>query len=193
MGNYYHSKESVREYIKMAKGHDGRKIIPLLKEYLPAKSHVLEIGSGPGTDWQILQKSFITTGSDNSNEFLRHLSNTNPKGKFIQLDASSLLTELKFDAIYSNKVLHHLEDLALDNSIARQTEILNPGGIVCHTFWRGNDSETYNDLFVNYHSDTGLRSLFAKGFDTLLTKYYKEFEEGDSILYIGKKKKELPQ
>lgn len=172
----------------MATGFDGRNGISLLKEYLPAKSFVLELGSGPGTDWQILQKDYLTIGSDYSLEFLKHLSKTYPEGEFIHLDASSLLTELKFDAIYSNKVLHHLEDEDLESSIRRQAEILNPGGIVCHSFWRGEDSETYNELFVNYHSDTGLRELFEDRFEPLLIKYYKEFEDGDSILYIGKKK-----
>lgn len=192
MGDYYKTKKSVEEYIKMAKGHDGATIIVEFKNFLPAKAHVLEIGSGPGTDWSILQNYYKITGSDNSPEFLKRLNAKFPDGAFLPLEAATLKTDLKFDGIYSNKVLHHLEDEALGASIKRQSEILNPGGVVCHTFWRGEDSETYNDLFVNYHSDTGLRELFEDHFEPLLIKYYKEFEEGDSILYIGKKKKELP-
>ena len=190
MGKYYHTKESVKEYIKAASGHDGGEIITELKNFLPTKAHVLEIGSGPGTDWSILQNFYGTTGSDNSSEFLKHLNARFPDGAFLLLEASTLKTDLKFDGIYSNKVVHHLEDEALGASIKRQAEILNQGGVVCHTFWRGEDSETYNDLFVNYHSDTGLRELFEDRFEPLLIKYYKEFEKGDSILYIGKKKKE---
>ena len=192
MGDYYKTKKSVEEYIKMARGHDGGKIITELKNFLPAKAHVLEIGSGPGTDWSILQKYYEITGSDNSPEFLKRLTAKFPDEAFLLLEASTLKTDLKFDGIYSNKVLHHLEDEALGASINRQAEILNPGGVVCHTFWRGEDSETYNDLFVNYHSDTGLRELFEDRFEPLLIKYYKEFEKGDSILYIGKKKRALP-
>ncbi len=41
-----------------------------------------------------------------------------------------------FDAIYSNKVLHHLEDEHWRFHQATH-EILNPGGVVCHTFWKG--------------------------------------------------------
>ena len=188
MGEYYKTKKSVEEYIKAAEGHNGGEIISLLKEHLLENSHVLEIGSGPGTDWSILKKYYKATGSDYSPEFLKHLKASFPGGEFLHLDASTLKTDLKFDGIYSNKVLHHLEDEALGASIKRQAEILNPGGVVCHTFWRGEDSETYNDLFVNYHSDTGLRELFEDHFESLLIKYYKEFEQGDSILYIGKKK-----
>lgn len=191
MGRYYHTKESVEEYIKMAQGHDGKQIIARLKEQLPPGSHILEIGSGPGTDWKLLQKDYQVTGSDNSKEFLKHLHTNFPEGKFLELDAVSLNTKGLFDGIYSNKVLHHLEDEALKNSVKRQYEMLNPGGIVCHTFWHGQDSEIFNEMFVNYHTDDGIRLLFGEYFDHMLFHYYKEFEKGDSFLYIGKKRKGL--
>lgn len=190
MGKYYHTRESVKEYIKAAEGHNGALIIEELIKFLPEHSHVLEIGSGPGTDWQILKKNYKITGSDNSSEFLNHLNVSFPDGDFLLLDASTLETAGKFEGIYSNKVLHHLDDEALETSIKRQAEILKAGGIVCHTFWRGEGSESFKGLFVNYHSDTGLKSMFGEYFDPLLIKFYPEFEDGDSILYIGKKKKE---
>lgn len=188
MGDYYKTRESVEEYIKLATGHDGAKIIEELLRFLPAFSSILEIGSGPGTDWQILRKNYEVTGSDNSSAFLNHLRKSCPEGDFLLLDASTLRTDLTFDGIYSNKVLHHLEDEALEASIHRQAEILKPGGIVCHTFWKGKDSEIFNDLLVNYHTDTGLRELFEAQFEPLLIRYYQEFEKSDSLLYIGKKK-----
>lgn len=190
MGKYYHTKESVEEYIKMAQGHDGKQIIAKLKKHLPPGSQLLEIGSGPGTDWKLLKEHYKVLGSDQSQEFLNHLQASFPEGEFLKLDAESLLTDRFFDGIYTNKVLHHLEDEALQNSILRQYEILRPGGIVCHTFWYGQDSEIYNDLFVNYHSDTGVGMLFGDYFDPLLIQYYEEFEKGDSFLYIGKSKEE---
>ena len=188
MGKYYHTKESVEEYIRLAKGFDGKQIISLLKELLPSGSELLEIGSGPGKDWEILKAFYRVIGSDFSQEFLKHLRASYPGGEFIELDATTLQTGLTFDGIYSNKVLHHLEDEDLEGSVKRQFEILKPGGIVCHTFWKGEDSEIYNDLFVNYHTDAGIRTLFEDRFDPLLIRSYKEFEEGDSILYMGQKK-----
>ncbi len=190
MGKYYNTKESVDEYIKLALDHDGKQIIIQLKEFLPAGSGLLEIGSGPGTGWKILSEFYKVLGSDFSQEFLKHLRVSYPGGEFREMDATTLETDRTFDGIYSNKVLHHLEDEALEASIKRQSEVLNPGGIVCHTFWNGEDSEVYNDLFVNYHSDTGIRTLFEDHFDLLLIQFYKEFEKGDSILYIGKKKEQ---
>jgi len=189
MAKYYNTKESVEEYIKLALDHDGKQIIVRFKEFLPAGSDLLEIGSGPGTGWKILSEFYNVVGSDYSQEFLKHLRASYPDGEFIELDAATLDTDRTFDGIYSNKVLHHLEDEALEASIKRQFEILNPGGLVCHTFWKGEDFEIYNDLFVNYHTDTGISILFKDRFDPLLLKFYKEFEEGDSILYIGRKKK----
>jgi len=190
MGKYYHTKESVEEYIRSARGHDGRQVIAKLREHLPEDSLVLEIGSGPGTDWKLLQKHYRVVGSDQSREFLKHLRTSIPEGEFLALDAASLDTGRLFHGIYSNKVLHHLEDQTLAYSVKRQYEILHPGGIVCHTFWYGQDSEIYNDLFINYHNEESICKLFGNYFDPLRIKFYKESETGDSFLYIGKKKEE---
>jgi trans-aconitate methyltransferase len=188
VGAYYHTKESVEEYIKMAEGHNGSGLIARLKEFLPEGSTLLEIGSGPGTDWRLLNPFYKVTGSDYSLEFLKRLRTENPEGEFLELDASTLETDRRFGGIYSNKVLHHLEDDALEFSIKRQHELLLPGGIVCHSFWKGEDTEIYNELFVNYHSDEGIKVLFDNHFIPLLIHFYQEFEKADSILYIGKKK-----
>jgi len=48
-----------------------------------------------------------------------------------------LKIEKKFDAIYSNKVLHHLITNDSRTSIQKQKEILNPCGILFHFFGDG--------------------------------------------------------
>ena len=185
---YYQTRDSILEYIDMARGYDGRYIISRLKGYLSLKSEVLEIGSGPGTDWNILNEYYTITGSDNSKEFLKHLTENNPEGKFIYLDAVSLSTKLKFDAIYSNKVLHHLTDEELETSIARQYEILNSRGVICHSFWAGEGSETHNGIFLNHQTIKRLRGFFAQDFEIQANEHYKEFEPGDSVFLTGIKK-----
>ena len=45
----------------MAHGHHGGKHILKLKKFLPPGASVLEIGSGPGTDWKILNKNYRVT------------------------------------------------------------------------------------------------------------------------------------
>jgi len=188
-GAYYNTKESVREYIKHAKGFNGIQLIERLQKVLPIDSVLLEIGSGPGTDWEILKKSYDVIGSDNSKEFLTHLISEYPNESFLELDAITLKTNKTFDGIYSNKVLHHLRDNELTNSIKRQYEILNPSGIVCHSFWKGEGSEVFKGLFVNYHTETTLKVFYQTHFEILLIETYKEFEDGDSLLIIAKKNK----
>lgn len=186
--DYYNRKESVDQYIKMAKDVNGEDLIKKLIQFLPSDSTVLEIGSGPGTDWKILSEIYNVIGSDNSPEFLKRLSANNPKGSFCELDAITLTTKQKFDGIYSNKVLHHLTDKELKLSVLRQAEILNPYGIICHSFWRGEGSEVFNGLFVNNHSEKNLNSFLGELFEIQLLDTYAEFEEGDSILLIAKRK-----
>ncbi|MDH3648248.1 MAG: class I SAM-dependent methyltransferase [Saprospiraceae bacterium] len=187
VGEYYKTKESVVDYIQLAKDVSGKQLIEKLEQVLPPNSVLLEIGSGPGTDWKILERSYNVTGSDNSIEFLNYLISEYPNGEFLELDAISLMIDKKFDGIYSNKVLHHLNDDELENSIKRQFEILRSNGIVCHSFWRGEGSEVFKGLFVNYHDEEDLRGFYDDYFKILLLQRYQEFEEEDSLLLIARR------
>jgi hypothetical protein len=149
---------------------------------------LLEIGSGPGSDWKILSEFYNVFGSDYSSEFLNHLISENPKGEFLELDAMTLNTYKKFDGIYSNKVLHHLEDFALIYLVKRQYKILNPKGIICHYFWKGQGSKIFKGLFVNYHDSVSLIEIFDEYFDILSIEIFKEFEDEDLLLIIGRRK-----
>lgn len=188
MGEYYKTIESVKEYIELAKDVNGAELIEKLKQVLPLNSNLLEIGSGPGTDWEILNESYNVTGSDNSSEFLNHLIAKYPNGEFLNLDAVSLNTINTLDGIYSNKVLHHLKDNELKDSIKRQSEILNTNGIVCHSFWKGKGFEIFKGLYVNYYDEEKLIGFFNENFEILSIINYPEFEEGDSVLLLAKKK-----
>ena len=133
-------------------------------------------------------KKFEVVGSDNSLEFIKYLTAQNPKGRFLALDAITLSTAENFDGIYSNKVLHHLKDHELVQSIHRQYDVVNQNGIICHSFWKGEGSEIFKGLFVNYHTENTLRKYFEDYFELLLIESYDEFENEDSLLLIGKKK-----
>ncbi|MGB0431737.1 MAG: class I SAM-dependent methyltransferase, partial [Bacteroidia bacterium] len=158
--NFYQTKEGVSQYIKMAQDVDSSQLIEKLKKHLSQDASVLELGSGPGTDWQLLNQCFNVTGSDYSAEFINHLKAHIPNGEFFELDASTLDIDKQFDAIYSNKVLHHLSDAQLASSIKNQVRILNPNGIICHSFWQGKGDEIFNGLFVNYHEEDDLIKTF---------------------------------
>lgn len=188
MSDYYKTQASVAEYIQMAKDVNGSALIEKLRMYLSAPASVLEMGSGPGTDWKLLSKHYEVIGSDNSPEFLKHLRFTYSHGRFLELDAVTLDTTEKFDGLYSNKVLHHLKNEELTASILRQKTILNSGGVICHSFWKGEGSEMFKGMFVNYHTKTSLQDFFGASFEILLTQPYAEFEPEDSILMIAKRK-----
>jgi len=185
---YYKTDESVAEYINLAKDVNGAELIYKFKVFLPTGASVLEIGTGPGSDWEILHKDYQVTGSDFSTQFLERLIKKYPLGEFIELDATTLHTDQKFDGVYSNKVMHHLKDDEIQTSINRQYEILNADGLICHSFWKGEGSEIFKGMFVNYHTNDALKSLFESQFETLLMEDYNEFEDNDSILLIAKKK-----
>ena len=185
---YYNSKESVADYLKAATEVDSKQLIEKLKAFLSADSSLLELGSGPGTDWRVLNETYNVIGSDYSEEFLNHLKAENPDGEFHQLNAITLEIEQQFDGIYANKVLHHLTDEELEKSIAAQLETLNQSGIVCLSFWKGEGTEVFKGMFVNYHTASELKSLFEPQFEILVLEEYKEFEEGDSLQLIAKRK-----
>ncbi len=104
------------------------------------------------------------------------------------MDAGTLEIDREFGGIYSNKVMHHLPDDELSNSVKRQAELLLSGGIVCHSFWKGEGSEVFKGLFVNYHSEKSLRKVFGGDFEVISLESYAEFEDGDSLVLIARKK-----
>lgn len=184
---FYHTKESVDQYMSMAEGYDGSFLINHLKEFLPDESTILELGSGPGKDIALLAERYMVTGSDYSLEFIERLKLKFPDMEILHLDAAKLETDKQFDIIYSNKVLHHLTNEELSYSLMRQYDILNEGGILCHSFWKGEGEETYDGMFVNNHTIGGLEKMFATGFEILKMIAYKEMEDNDSILVIAQK------
>jgi trans-aconitate methyltransferase len=117
--DYYKQERNVKEYIKMAEGFDGQKLITELINHLPRNSSVLEIGMGPGKDIPLLEKYYKVTGSDNSDLFIDRYRKAHPNVDLIFLDAITIETDRKFQGIYSNKVLIHLTREEFKNSIKK--------------------------------------------------------------------------
>lgn len=185
---YFHQEKKIEEYIKMAKGYDGRELIADLVKYLPKNSSILEIGMGPGTDLTLLEEYYQVTGSDYSSIFLERYRKQHPEAKLLLLDAVNLETDQKYQGLYSNKVLIHLTREELKQSIKRQAEILLPGGIICHSFWFGEKEENYDGLIFIYYTPEHLKKLFIETFDILKIEKYKEMKIDDSIYLIARKK-----
>lgn len=185
--SFYHSKEGVSEYIKMAEGYDGRELVAVLSESLDANARVLEIGMGPGVDLDLLSARFEVAGSDYSQLFLDRYRTVHPDADLIQLDAITVETDRTFDAIYSNKVLHHLEDEELHQSIQRQHNILHPHGLVLHSFWYGDWIEEHAGMKFHYRDEEFLSGAFSHCFEILQLKRYTEMEENDSIFILARR------
>lgn len=185
---FFHEQKNVDEYIKMAEGYDGEELITILTQYLPQDSSILEIGIGPGVDFHILEQFYQVTGSDYSPIFVDRFKQNHPNARVLILDAVTLTTEKKYQGLYSNKVLHHLTRDQLKQSIQRQAEILEPNGIICHSFWQGDKEEIYEGLRFNYYTMEQLENLFHDYFQILKMDQYQEMEPNDSIYIIAKRK-----
>lgn len=177
----YTSKEGARDYIKARADLEASLLVEVLNSILPHDSKLLELGIGPGKELRMLSQSFDVTGSDNSAEFLKAFAISNPNFRLLNLDAETIETNLKFDCIFSNKVLHHLSPDALQNSLARQTRVLNPGGILFHSFWLGNKIASDGGLhFCKYQARDLLEQLSKLG-EIKLSFVYSDMNPADSF------------
>lgn len=184
----FSTRKSAMEYLIMTDGYDGRAIIDVLKTYLKPGSSVLELGMGPGRDLEILEETYCVTGSDVSEVFIDLFRKKKPGSDLYQLDAVTIDTDRKFDCIFSNKVLHQISRKELTRSFSRQLEVLNPGGIACHTFWYGDKEIEVKNRRIHYYTESTISDHLDNGFEMLLAKTYREMDVEDSMLVIGRKR-----
>lgn len=184
--NYFDDRKNAEEYIRMADGYDGWELIEILNNYLPPGSSLLELGMGPGKDFDILSQSYQVTGSDYAQTFLDIYREKDEIADLVLLDASTLETDRKFNALYSNKVLHHLSEDELMFSFARQKDILDPPGILMHSFWYGEGEEFFHGLRFRYYTEDLLLQMVEPYFSILEMGRYKEMEVNDSLYLVMK-------
>jgi trans-aconitate methyltransferase len=184
---FFNTQKNVDDYIRMADGYDGRELIEVLKNHLPAGSTVLELGMGPGKDMDILLKDYKVTGSDNSSIFLDMYLKKNPNSELLNLDAITLKTSRKFDCIYSNKVLHHLKRSDLHLSFEQQYKRLEEKGLLMHSFWLGTKEEKHHGLRFVYYMEDELVKMTENRFTIIEINRYKEMEPEDSFYIILQK------
>ena len=181
------TEESVDLYIEISEGIDGKGIITELQKWLPEGSSVLELGMGEGKDLVILSKHFKVTGSDFSPIFLDRFKKDHPDFSLENIDARAIRSSVRFDCIYSNKVLHHLSLDELKTSLNSQAENLNSKGIICHSFWAGEGQTEEKGLIFSHYLKQDLESIVREHFHVLHCESYMEFGKDDSVLLIAKK------
>lgn len=184
---YFDNEKNVNDYISMAEGYDGKELIEILKKYLPKDSTVLELGTGPGVDLEILKKTYQATGSDNAQPFLERYRKKHKDAELLLIDAVTINTEQKFDCIYSNKVLHHLTKDELKQSLLRQRDVLENEGILFHSFWYGNKVEEHHGMRFTYYTKEDLEKIIGINFKIVEMEKYEEMEKEDSLYVLLKK------
>lgn len=186
----YETTAGVEEYAAMARGYDGRSHIEILKQMLAEGAGVLELGMGPGVDLDMLAQKFEVLGSDSSQAFLDRYSRTRPEVQVLRLDAVTIDTDSKFDAVYSNKVLHHLTREEMRRSLKRQAEILRSGGILLHGLWAGTETEKHQGLICQRYTPDTFKALVPPSLEIIRCETYKEMSEDDSLRVILRLKQE---
>jgi len=182
---FYNDPIKVDKYEDMCVGYDGTELYQVLDKHLENGSRLLELGCGPGNDLDYFNEKYKVTGSDLSDEFLLRCKKRFPDMSFIKQDAISINTDQKFDCVFSNKVLHHLNTKKLEASLKRQQAVIKPNGIFAHTFWIGDKEFMMEDMLFVFHNRENLLKLIAKYFSILEVYAYKELEEGDSIFVLA--------
>lgn len=174
--------------MRMTQDYDGTELLKLLEPFLREGCTMLEIGMGPGKDLDLLRETYTVTGSDLSDGFLELYREKNPDADLLNLDAVTLETKRTFEAIFSNKVLHQLSREDLRKSFQRQYELLEPKGIVSHTFWYGDKIVEVKGMTFYYYTEETILPLIKDLFEVVFFQKYMEMDTDDSILFILKKR-----
>ncbi|MEM6785875.1 MAG: class I SAM-dependent methyltransferase [Myxococcota bacterium] len=185
---FFDTMAGVRQYEKLAEGYDGRALVDRLMALLPQGKRVLELGMGPGKDLDMLLETYEALGSDASQVFVDRYRARGGRGEVMVLDAVALDVDRKFDAIYSNKVLHHLTRETLEASLERQCVLLEPGGIAFHALWYGDKEETHEGLRFVHYTEQSLTPRVPEGFSIEEQVRYGEMADGDSFYVVLRKR-----
>ncbi len=184
--NFYNDPAKVDQYEKMCEEYDGTELYAVLEKHLTEGASLLELGCGPGNDIRHFLDLYTVTGSDLSDEFLSRCRAKFPDLPFVTLDAVSIETSEVFDCIYSNKVLHHLDNEQLVASFRRQQQVIAENGLFAHTFWLGDKEFTIDGMRFFFHDRDRLEALVSRYFTIRQSYLYKEFEEGDSVFILAR-------
>lgn len=130
--NFYHKQGNVALYKDMTRDYDACRICAKVKEVLPLRCTLLELGMGLGKDLLALSKYYRVTGSDYSPLFLDEFCSKHPEIEVLEVNAANFSLNNKFDCIYSNKVLYHLSAPEFRRSLQLQAEHLNDHGMITH-------------------------------------------------------------
>ena len=84
-------------------------------------------------------------------------------------------------------MLHHLSIEELRQSFLRQKVIIEPQGILFHSFWLGDKEEFIQGLRFRYYTKDTLLLMAEPHFEVLEITRYSELEQKDSVYLVLQK------
>ena len=185
MTRYFDDPARAAEYIRLAEGYNGGELIELLSRLIAPGARVLELGTGPGVDLDLLAAAgFSVLGSDASQTFIDLYRGRGGQAEMMLLDAVTLDVAESFDAIYSNKVLQHLTPSELSRSFIRQAEVMRPDGVLLHSLWLGERQDEIDGLLFQQHTEASLQALLPQSLKISQVEIYTEEEPDDSLVVV---------
>lgn len=154
--------------------------------YLPAHSHIIDIGCGNGRLLQMLQNQDYTyVGIDQAAELLAEAKKLWPNYVFEQADMTLYhYGRDRFDAAFFIASLHHLDNHDLQvRTLQKVVNALRPQGYVFITTWnmwqpkyrRYIQKDPYHHSFIPYNNGTDIHQRFYYAFNkTELVEVCKE-------------------
>lgn len=183
--SWFDDESKVRRYEQVIESETGAALVARLEACLSPGSRILELGMGPGRDLdRLVASGFEAVGSDKAVGFVDRYKQRGGVGKCLVLDAVTIAIEEEFDAVYSNKVLHHLDRDELVRSFRRQVELVGPGGVLLHSFWKGQKTEVHHGLLFTYWERQTLEEILPEGMSIEEVQPYCDIWEGDSIAVV---------
>lgn len=91
---------------------------------------VLDVGCGPGTNARVFAgREYV--GVDINPDYIRTASSRHP-GRWVVGDVTdeSILPNERFDCVFANSLMHHLDDAAVRNLLRSMARLTAPGGKV---------------------------------------------------------------
>jgi SAM-dependent methyltransferase len=91
---------------------------------------VLDVGCGPGTNAAVFTGCDYV-GIDINPDYIRTAASRYP-GRFVVGDLTdvTVLPDERFDCVFANSLMHHLDDRAVRNLLRRMAQLTAPGGEV---------------------------------------------------------------
>ena len=168
-----------------------QKYLDALINYIPAKSHILDVGCGSGHPIAnyLIENGFQVTGIDGSQKLLNIAKKKCPKMRGLYGDVRMIEFNETVDAIVEWWCLFHLPQSDHEQMIARFAQWLKPGGILEFTSgdneYEGSDSNMLNQELHFYSLAPAVYEQYLKkyGFKILL----KEYDQEHHLVWIAKK------